>query len=148
LPPAGRTEALNAPTDLATGLLAWVQAGCDPAGWATAPADVAPDPVPYVFSDIAARTLQVLGDASWDPARGDALVWRESAGGWSAFRLDAAGRLRGVASSGRPRDVAMARRLIMASADVGPVVDPVGLADPAASVKRVVGPVATVRVVG
>jgi 3-phenylpropionate/trans-cinnamate dioxygenase ferredoxin reductase subunit len=148
LPGGHWTEALNAPTDLATGLLAWVQAGCDPAGWATAPADVAPDPVPYVFSDIAARTLQVLGDASWDPARGDALVWRESAGGWSAFRLDAAGRLRGVASSGRPRDVAMARRLIMASADVGPVVDPVGLADPAASVKRVVGPVATVRVVG
>lgn len=138
LPGGHWTEALNAPDVVAPEVVRWLTTG----GWTQddpAPtAGAVPDPVPYVFSDIAGRTLQVLGDAGDSPAGGDgrgsvrSLVWRESAEGWSAFRLDGRDRLRGVASAGRPRDIAMARRAI--AGDAGwPLADRAALADPAAA---------------
>jgi 3-phenylpropionate/trans-cinnamate dioxygenase ferredoxin reductase subunit len=132
--PSGHwTEALNAPAVVAPPLAAWLAGGRRWDQWRAAASDQVPDPVPYVFSEIAGHTLQVLGEEWWMGASDSGhLVWRESGQGWSAFRVDAGGRLLGVASAGRPRDVAMARRAILGSSSGGPVVDRVALADPAA----------------
>jgi 3-phenylpropionate/trans-cinnamate dioxygenase ferredoxin reductase subunit len=132
--PSGHwTEALNAPSLAAAPLVDWLGAERSGEAWRAAPADPAPDPVPYVFSDIAGRTLQVLGEEWWMGAgEVEHLVWRESQEGWSAFRLDPAGGLLGIASVGRPRDVAMARRAILGAAAGAPRVDRAALADPKA----------------
>jgi hypothetical protein len=93
------------------------------------------DPIPYVFSDLGERRLLVLGDAGRgrvvlreDPGPGDRLA--ES---WSAFTLDASDRLVGMCTSGRPRDMAAARRAMLAHPAGTPRTDPAALADPAAT---------------
>jgi 3-phenylpropionate/trans-cinnamate dioxygenase ferredoxin reductase component len=130
------TEALNAPSALAPALAGWLSGGADPQAWRADPGPGPHDPVPYVFSEIGGRTLQVLGDAG-PQAPTDAVVWRESGSGWSAFRVDAEGRLLGVASSGRPRDVAMVRRLLADAGPEGIRVDRGALADPDAPPDRI-----------
>lgn len=127
------TEALNAPGTVAPVVVRWLAEGRDEAAWGLPPGGPTPDAVPYVFSDIAGRVVQVLGSATSGPEDRDPglIIWRESAGGWTAFRV-VAGRLVGLASSGRPRDVAAARR-VMNRADGPPIADPQALADPGAA---------------
>lgn len=74
-----------------------------------APAD---DPVPYVWSEQFGRTVQLVGDAG--PA--DRLIWRGQVrdGDWTACWVDPEGRLRAVATCGRPRDLTGGRRRIIA----------------------------------
>lgn len=112
LPGGHWTEALNAPEALAPVVVEWVAGSRarTPEAWRADPGHPAADPIPYVFSDIAGRTLQVLGDAG---ASGD-VIWQESAAGWSASLVDAAGGLLGVCAAGRPRDIARARRAMAA----------------------------------
>jgi len=136
LPGGHWTEALNAPHALAPALVEWLAGGADPRDWRAAPGPDPFDPVPYVFSDIGGRTLQVLGDAGLQ-APTDGVVWRESGSGWSAFRVDAEGRLLGVASTGRPRDVAMVRRILGDAGSEGIRVDRAALADPDAPPDRI-----------
>ena len=95
----------------------------------------AADPIPYVFSDIGARRLLVLGA----PAQGR-VIWREADGSgarqaeaWSAFTLDASDRLLGMCTSGRPRDLAAARRAMLGHPTGTPRTDPGALADPDAT---------------
>jgi 3-phenylpropionate/trans-cinnamate dioxygenase ferredoxin reductase subunit len=113
LPGGHWTEALNAPEALVNVVVAWLAgeaAGRTPQAWRAEPGLPAADPIPYVFSDIAGRTLQVLGDTG---VPGD-VIWQESSAGWSAYLVDAAGGLLGACGTGQPRDIARARRAMMA----------------------------------
>jgi hypothetical protein len=85
-----------------------------------------------VFSDIASRRLLVLGA----PGEGR-VVWREGkptadpeSEAWSAFTLDESDRLLGLCTSGRPRDLTLARRAMLAHPTGTPRTDPAALADP------------------
>ena len=89
--------------------------------WRADPGQPAPDPIPYVFSDIGGRPLQVLGGAG---ASGD-VIWQESATGWAAYLVDAAGGLLAVCATGRPRDIARARRAMLADPAGRPPVEAV-----------------------
>ncbi len=141
------TDALNDPDHVARAVVRWLARDRDhPRTWG-APAANPRDPIPYVFSDIAGRTLLVLG---W-PEVGR-LVWRESgvtsstagpsstsaasgpgsAEAWTAFTLNDRDRLVGLCSVGRPRDLVAARRAMLANTDGPPRADPQALADPAA----------------
>ena len=135
LPGGHWTEALNAPEALAPAIVQWLDAGLGSSGWRDAPRLPAADPIPYVFSDVGARRLLVLGA----PAVGQ-VIWRESAGiaapedeAWSAFTLDPDGRLLGMCTSGRPRDLTVARRAMQAHPTGTPRTDPRALADPHAA---------------
>ncbi len=144
LPGGHWTQALNAPAVLAPAVAAWATGDQDPTRWSGAPGAPgvpAPDPIAYVFSEIAGRRLLTLGD----PA-GGRVVWRESASApvgpeppaqarpeaWTAFTVDRENRLVGVCTVGRPRDLAAARRAMLADPCGTPRVDPVALADPTA----------------
>lgn len=120
------TEALNAPAPAARAVVEWLAGGREPEAWRAEVTGGMPDPVPYVFSDIAGRTVQVLGAVG----DADSLVWRESGEGWSVVGLDEHDRLLGVVAVGRPRDVAMARRLLAGAQGEPPTLDPRVLADP------------------
>ena len=133
------TEALNAPQVVAPEVVRWLTTGAWTVGEPSADTGGIPDAVPYVFSEIAGRTLQVLGEAGegagegpGEGALGRRLVWRESSEGWSAFCLDEGDHLRGVVGAGRPRDIVMARRAI-AGAVGWPLAEPGALADPQAA---------------
>ena len=135
LPGGHWTEALNAPETVAPAVAQWAGAGLGSAWWADPPPSLpAADPIPYVFSDIAARRLLVLGA----PGEGR-VVWREATpaaedpDAWSAFTLDASDRLLGLCTSGRPRDLAVARRAMLAHPTGTPRTDPAALADPRAT---------------
>lgn len=121
------TEAMQAPSALAPALAQWLDGRL---GWTQAPAGPAWDPVAYVFSDIGAHTVQVVGDA----ARGEE-VWREDERGWTCFAV-LGQALVGVCGSGRPRDVVAARRAMAAHPQGRPPVDRAALADPGAPVAR------------
>ena len=129
LPGGHWTDALNSPETIAPAVAQWVEGVSGP-GWWDSPPDVpAADPIPYVFSEVAGRRLLVLGA----PGSGR-VVWRESVGAtdpeaWSAFTLDGADRLLGLCTSGRPRDLAAARRAMLAHPTGTPRTDPVALAD-------------------
>ncbi len=142
------TEALNAPAVVGPAVAAWAAGVRDPLTWRASAAEPAPDPIPYVFSDIAGRRLLTLGE----PGAGR-VIWRESepfpAPGplptdherrpgatdeaWTAFSLDAQDRLVGLCTVGRPRDLAAARRAMLADPQGTPRVDPAALADPDAA---------------
>lgn len=136
LPGGHWTEALNAPESVAPAVAQWVAGGPRDHRWGTPPRGVpVADPIPYVFSDLGARRLLVLGD----PGRGR-VVLREDPGAadppaeaWSAFTLDASDRLVGMCTSGRPRDMAAARRAMLAHPAGTPRTDPAALADPGAT---------------
>ena len=136
LPGGHWTEALNAPETLAPAVADFLDGGVGGEGWGAPPASLpAADPIPYVFSDIAARRLLVLGA----PGQGR-VVWREAepavdpdSEAWSAFTLDASDRLLGMCTSGRPRDMAAARRAMLAHPTGTPRTDPAALADPMAT---------------
>jgi 3-phenylpropionate/trans-cinnamate dioxygenase ferredoxin reductase subunit len=135
LPGGHWTEALNAPESVAPAVAQWVAGDPQGHGWGTHPTGLAvADPIPYVFSDIGARRLLVLGH----PGHGR-VVWREDPGAgdppveaWSAFTVDASDRLVGMCTSGRPRDMAAARRAMLAHPEGMPRTDPAALADPGA----------------
>lgn len=83
------------------------------------------DPAPYVWSEQFGRYVQWVG---WRTADRPA-VWRgdpDAGTGWSAAWLDGEGRLAGMLTVDRPRDLTQARRAI----EAGRVVDPAALADP------------------
>ena len=134
LPGGHWTEALNAPETVATAVAEWLASTSVADWWGSVPRQPAADALPYVFSDIGKRTLLVLGA----PGTGH-VVWREAgeageAGpsgpqAWSAFTLDASDRLLGLCTSGRPRDLAAARRAMRAHPTGTPRTDPVALAD-------------------
>ncbi len=135
LPGGHWTEALNAPEDLARAVTQWLGAGSGSDWWESAPSVPVADPIPYVFSEIAGRTLLVLGE----PAAGR-VIWREAHGSadqqapaWSAFTLDGADRLLGLCTSGRPRDLVAARRAMLGHPAGTPRTDPGALADPDAT---------------
>ena len=133
LPGGHWTEALNAPETVAPAVAQWVDGAPAPGWWERPPTVPAADPIPYVFSDIAGRTLLVLGF----PAVGR-VVWRGGGGEqaseeWTAFTVDADDRLLGVCTSGRPRDLVAARRAMLAHPTGTPRTDPGALADPNAS---------------
>lgn len=133
LPGGHWTEALNAPAALAPVVAEWVRGPMDRSHWTAAPESALADPIPYVFSDLGGRMLLVLGD----PARGR-VVWRTSSDpesgsdAWTAFSVDGADRLLGMCTVGRPRDVAVARRAMLADPRGAPRADPAALLDPAA----------------
>jgi hypothetical protein len=58
------------------------------------------------------------------------LVWREAAGAWTCFSLDAHDRLVGLCMAGRPRDLVASRRAMLAHPRGTPRTDPLALADP------------------
>jgi NADPH-dependent 2,4-dienoyl-CoA reductase/sulfur reductase-like enzyme len=130
------TQALKAPESVAPAVAQWVAGSPRDHEWGTPPTGLpVADPIPYVFSDIGARGLLVLGDP-----RCGRVVWREDprAGdrpdeAWSAFTLDASDRLVGMCTSGRPRDLAAARRAMLAHPEGIPRADPAALADPGAT---------------
>jgi hypothetical protein len=140
LPGGHWTEALKAPETVAPAVAGWVDGGFAGQGWGSPLASLpAADPIPYVFSDIAARRLLVLGA----PDQGR-VVWREEgqeagqvsdpgAEAWSAFTLDPSDRLLGMCTSGVPRDMAGARRAMLAHPTGTPRTDPGALADPLAT---------------
>jgi 3-phenylpropionate/trans-cinnamate dioxygenase ferredoxin reductase subunit len=136
LPGGHWTEALNAPEAVAPAVAHWLDAGSGVPGWDLPPPGVpAADPIPYVFSDIGGRRLLVLGA----PA-GGRVVWREAepeadaeSEAWSAFTVDASDRLIGMCTSGRPRDMAVARRAMLAHPGGTPSTDPAALPDPGAT---------------
>ncbi len=83
------------------------------------------DPAPYVWSEQFGRHLQWVG---WRTADRPS-VWRgdpDAGAGWSAAWLDGDGRLAGMLTVDRPRDLVQARKAI----EAGRVVDPAALADP------------------
>jgi 3-phenylpropionate/trans-cinnamate dioxygenase ferredoxin reductase subunit len=137
LPGGHWTQALNAPETLAPAVAQWVEAestaqSSTAHSWGEPPDLPAADPIPYVFSDVGERTLLVLGST----ARGR-VVWREEGQGidqdskaWTAFTLDGQDRLLGMCTSGRPRDLAVARRAMLADPRGTPRTDPAALADP------------------
>lgn len=82
------------------------------------------DPAPYVWSEQFGRHVQWVGWRTSDrPA-----VWRGDPDGadWAAAWLDGDGRLAGMLTVDRPRDLMQARKAI----EAGRVVDPAALADP------------------
>ncbi|WP_280700011.1 FAD-dependent oxidoreductase [Kitasatospora sp. GP82] len=90
------------------------------------------DPVPYFWSEQFGRMVQYAGRH----AEADQLLWRGSAQdpSWSVLWLRE-GRLVGMLSVDRPRDLSQARRLIAA----GAVLDPAKAADLAVQLKAAVG---------
>lgn len=148
------TEALNVPEVLAPQVARWLGGEDGNQQWLQPVDAPAADPIPYVFSEIAGRTLLVLGA----PAPGR-VIWRvsghssptavqrsmaDSPGGpdpagagheeaWTAFSLDSADRLVGLCTVGRPRDLVTARRVMLAHPTGTPRVDPGALADPGAA---------------
>ncbi len=132
LPDGHWTQALNAPETLAPAVAQWLGAESTAQSWGE-PSDVpAADPIPYVFSDVGGRTLLVLGST----AHGR-VVWREEGQGieldpeaWTAFTLDGQDRLLGMCTSGRPRDLAVARRAMLAHPRGTPRTDPAALLAP------------------
>lgn len=135
LPGGHWTEALNAPETVAVAVSRWLASGVGADWLDVPPGPPAVDPIPYVFSDIAGRTLLVLGS----PARGR-VVWRAVAGvtppgsdAWTAFTLDADDRLLGLCTSGRPRDLTAARSAMLAHPRGTPRTDPEALGDPGAT---------------
>jgi NADPH-dependent 2,4-dienoyl-CoA reductase/sulfur reductase-like enzyme len=133
LPGGHWTQALNAPETLAPAVAQWVEAQSSAAQpWGEPPDVPAADPIPYVFSHVGERRLLVLGS----PAHGR-VVWRQEGQGieldseaWTAFTLDGQDRLIGMCTSGRPRDLAIARRAMLAHPGGTPRADPAALADP------------------
>ncbi|MFJ9519698.1 NAD(P)/FAD-dependent oxidoreductase [Kitasatospora sp. NPDC101801] len=91
------------------------------------------DPVPYFWSEQFGRMVQYAGRH----APGDRMLWRGSAGdpAWTVLWLRD-GRLTGLLSVDRPRDVNQARKLI----ERGVLLDPVAAADPSVQLKAAVGP--------
>lgn len=89
------------------------------------------DPVPYVWSEQFGRYLQWVGWRTADRPT----VWRGDPDGaaWSAAWLDGEGRLAGMLTVDRPRDLVQARKVI----DSGRVVDADRLADPDVPVRSV-----------
>ncbi len=129
------TDALNGPETVASAVGQWVGGEFAAESWGRSLSVPAADPIPYVFSDIGARRLLVLGA----PAQGQ-VIWREADGvrvpgaeAWSAFSLDESGRLLGMCTSGRPRDLAAARRAMLGHPTGTPRSDPGALADPDAT---------------
>ena len=123
------TEALNAPAVVGPAVAAWAAGVRDPLTWRASAAEPAPDPIPYVFSDIAGRRLLTLGEPGAGrvisresepfPAPGPLPTDHERRPGatdeaWTAFSLDAQDRLVGLCTVGRPRDLAAARRAMLA----------------------------------
>ncbi len=134
LPGGHWTEALNAPQALAPVVADWVRGPVGGARWAAAPQTAPADPIPYVFSDLGGTMLLVLGDAA-----SGRVVWRNSSDvdpgsdAWTAFSVDDSDRLLGMSTVGRPRDVAVARRAMLADPRGAPRTDPAALVDPAAA---------------
>ncbi|WTU00015.1 FAD-dependent oxidoreductase [Kitasatospora sp. NBC_00070] len=91
------------------------------------------DPVPYFWSEQFGRMVQYAGRH----APGDRMLWRGSAEdpAWTVLWLRD-GRLTGLLSVDRPRDVNQARKLI----ERGVLLDPVAAADPSVQLKAAVGP--------
>jgi 3-phenylpropionate/trans-cinnamate dioxygenase ferredoxin reductase subunit len=87
------------------------------------------DPVPYFWTEQFGRMVQYAGLHS----ASDRLVWRGDPGSakFSAFWLDADGRLTALLAVGVPKDVVQARRLLAG----GAAVDPDALADPSVQVR-------------
>ena len=88
------------------------------------------DPAPYVWSEQFGRHVQWVG---WRTADRPS-VWRgdpELGTGWAAAWLDEGGRLAGMLTVDRPRDLSQARKAI----EAGRVVDPAALADPEVPVR-------------
>jgi 3-phenylpropionate/trans-cinnamate dioxygenase ferredoxin reductase component len=87
------------------------------------------DPVPYFWTEQFGRMVQYAGLHS----ASDRLVWRGDPAGatFSAFWLDADGRLTALLAVGVPKDVVQARRLLAGEA----AVDPDALADPSVQVR-------------
>jgi NADPH-dependent 2,4-dienoyl-CoA reductase/sulfur reductase-like enzyme len=116
LPGGHWTAAMQDPEALVPALLAWLAA--DPrtraAAW-RAPAGEAPDPVPYVFSDLGGPMLQVIGDVT---APG-AVDWQPDASGFTAAVHDDAGQLLGLCAVGHPRAITRARRLLRSGGQDG-----------------------------
>src|SRR5689334_15727689 len=90
------------------------------------------DPVPYFWTERFGRMVQYAGLHS----ASDRLVWRGDPAGatFSAFWLDADGRLTALLAVGVPKDVVQARRLLAG----GAAVDPDALADPSVQVRAAV----------
>ena len=111
LPGGHWNEALTGPEVVAPVLAEWTLRSPDqrlPEAWSAPPTEAIPDPVPYVFSHVGERILQVMGDV----APGGEVLIRPDGPAWTAWVLDEQARLRGVCALGRPRDVAAARRAI------------------------------------
>ena len=148
LPGGHWTEALNAPERVAPAVAQWLAEGPGGHPWDRTRARLAlpdsgpADPIPYVFSEIAGRTLLLLGA----PESGR-VVWREAPvvpqgpqqapsavqEAWTAFSIDSADRLVGLCTVGRPRDLVAARRAMLAHPRGTPLTDPAALADPTAA---------------
>ena len=134
LPGGHWTEALNAPEALAPVVAEWVRGPMGGSRWASAPESAPVDPIPYVFSDLGGKMLLVLGEAA-----SGRVVWRNSSDvdsgsdAWTAFSVDDSDRLLGMSTVGRPRDVAVARRAMLADPRGAPRTDPSALVDPAAA---------------
>jgi len=88
--------------------------------------------VPYFWTEQFGRMVQYAGLHS----ASDRLVWRGDPAGaaFSAFWLDAGGRLTALLAVGVPKDVVQARRLLAGRA----AVDPDALADPSVQVRAAV----------
>ena len=134
LPGGHWTEALNAPEALAPVVAEWVRGHRGGSRWAAAPEPAPVDPIPYVFSDLGGKMLLVLGDAA-----SGIVVWRTSSDAdpgsdaWTAFSVDDSDRLLGMCTVGRPRDLAVVRRAMLADPGGAPRTDPSALVDPAAA---------------
>jgi len=72
--------------------------------------DAVHDPVPYIWSDQFGRTIALAGHHD----QSDRLIWRGAVrpDDWTACWVDAAGRLRALATVGRPRDLVAGWRRI------------------------------------
>ncbi len=134
LPGGHWTEALNTPQALAPVVAEWVRGPMGGERWAAAPESAPVDPIPYVFSDLGGKMLLVLGDAA-----SGRVVWRSSSevdsgsDAWTAFTVGDSDRLLGMSTVGRPRDVAVARRAMLADPMGAPRTDLKALLDPAAA---------------
>ncbi len=144
LPGGHWTEALNGSERVAPVVATWLGQDADGHSWNWAgdpqavPAGGTADPIPYVFSEIAGRTLLLLGAPEdgrviWREAPRPAAPQRESDAGpeaWTAFSIDSEDRLVGLCTVGRPRDLVISRRAMLAHARGTPLTDPAALADP------------------
>jgi NADPH-dependent 2,4-dienoyl-CoA reductase/sulfur reductase-like enzyme len=131
LPGGHWTEALNAPEQVAPAVARWVSGHQRPDDWTAVPSEPHPDPIPYIFSDIAGRRLLLLGD----PLAGR-LIWRAGEPNWTCFSVDHRNRLVGLCTVGRPRDLVSARRAMLADPSGTPYVDVGSLGDPQAAPGR------------